>query len=183
MEILHCSLRWRHNDHDSVSNHQHHHCLLNRLFRCRSKKTSKLRVTGLCAGNSPGSVNSSHKWPVTRKMFPFDDVIMLTKFSSLALHQILLHMIYPSAASYGNFHVKIRGFHNLSLNPDWVLSYVFLLSIYQELTHWGRGQMAAIFQTTSSNAFSWMKIYEFRSRFHWSLFLRVQLTTFQHWFR
>ena len=35
-----------------VSNHQPHDCLLNRLFRRRSKKTSKLRVTGLCAGNS-----------------------------------------------------------------------------------------------------------------------------------
>ena len=69
-------LRWRHNGPDSVSNHQPHDCLLNRLFRRRSKKTSKLRVTGLCAGNSPGPVNSPHKWPVTRKMFPFDDVIM-----------------------------------------------------------------------------------------------------------
>ena len=47
------SLRWRHNDHDSVSNHQPHGCLLNHLFRRRSKKTSKLRVTGLCAENSP----------------------------------------------------------------------------------------------------------------------------------
>ena len=47
------SSQWRHNDHDGVSNHQPHGCLLNRLFRCRSKKTSKLRVTGLCAGNSP----------------------------------------------------------------------------------------------------------------------------------
>ena len=47
------SLRWRHNGHGSVSNHQPHDCLLNRLFRRRSKKTSKLRVTGLCAGNSP----------------------------------------------------------------------------------------------------------------------------------
>ena len=28
-------------------------CLLNRLFRRRSKKTSKLRVTGLCEGNPP----------------------------------------------------------------------------------------------------------------------------------
>ena len=28
-----------------------------------------------------------------------------------------------------------------------------------------------------------MKMYEFRLRFHWSLFLRVQLTIFQHWFR
>ena len=49
------TLHWRHNDHDGVSNHQPHGCLLNRLFRRRSKKTSKLRVTGLCAGNSPGT--------------------------------------------------------------------------------------------------------------------------------
>ena len=70
------ALHWRHNDHDSISNHQPHGCLLNRLFRPRSKKTSKLRVTGLCAGNSPGPVNSPHKGPVTRKMFPFNDVIM-----------------------------------------------------------------------------------------------------------
>ena len=74
---LSITLHWRHNDHDSVSNHQPHGCLLNRLFRRRSKKTSKLRVTGLCVGNSPGPVNSPHKGPVTRKMFPFDDVIMI----------------------------------------------------------------------------------------------------------
>ena len=63
------SLLWRHNDHDGVSNHQSHGCLLNRLFRRRSKKISKLRVTGLCVGNSPGPVNSPHTWPVTRKCF------------------------------------------------------------------------------------------------------------------
>ena len=69
------TLWWRHNGRDSVSNHQPHDCLLNRLFRRGSKKTSKLRVTGLCAGNSP------HKWPVTWKMFLFDDVIMKTSNS------------------------------------------------------------------------------------------------------
>ena len=42
-----------HNGHDSVSNHQPHDCLLNRLFRRKSKKISKLRVTGLCAGYPP----------------------------------------------------------------------------------------------------------------------------------
>ena len=47
------SLLWRHNGRDGVSNHQPHDCLLNRLFRRRSKKISKLRVTDLCAGNSP----------------------------------------------------------------------------------------------------------------------------------
>ena len=46
-------LQWCHNGRDGVSNHQPHDCLLNRLVGCRSKKTSKLRVTGLCAGNSP----------------------------------------------------------------------------------------------------------------------------------
>ena len=46
-------LLWRHNGHHGVSNHQLHDCLLNRLFRRRSKQTSKLRVTGLCVGNSP----------------------------------------------------------------------------------------------------------------------------------
>ena len=73
------SLHWRHNGRDCFSSHQPQDCLLKRLFRRRSKETSKLRVTGLCAGNSPGPVNSPHKWPVTRKMFPFDDVIMCTR--------------------------------------------------------------------------------------------------------
>ena len=48
-------LQWRHNERDSVSNYQPHDCLFNRLFRRRSKKTSKLRVTGLSEGNSPGT--------------------------------------------------------------------------------------------------------------------------------
>ena len=43
--------------------------------------------------------------------------------------------------------------------------------------------MDAISQTTFSNVFSWMKMYEFRFGFHWNLFLEVQLTIFQHWFR
>ena len=38
--------------------------------------------------------------------------------------------------------------------------------------------MAAISRTTFSNAFSWMKVYEFRWRFHWNLFLCSQLTIF-----
>ena len=44
-------------------------------------------------------------------------------------------------------------------------------------------QMDAISQTTFSNAFSWMKMFEFRLTFQWSLFQRFQLTIFQHWFR
>ena len=46
-------LRWRHNGHGGVPNHQPHGCLFNRLFRLRTNETATLRVTGLCVRNSP----------------------------------------------------------------------------------------------------------------------------------
>ena len=60
---------------------------------------------------------------------------------------------------------------------EW-LKYIFLSS-----THWGQDKMAVIFQTTFSTAFPWMEMFEFRLKFHWNLFLRVQLIILQHWFR
>ena len=61
---------------DGVSNHRRpdSDSLLSRLFRSRSKKNSKLRVTSLCEGSHRWPVNSSHKGLVTWKMFPSDDV-------------------------------------------------------------------------------------------------------------
>ena len=53
----------------------------------------------------------------------------------------------------------------------------------QWLTHWGRDKRAAIFQTTFSNGFSWMELYDFRLKFHGISFLEFELTLFQHWFR
>ena len=50
--ILILSSQWCHNERDGVSNHQPHDCLFNPLCRRRSKQTSKLHATGLCAGNS-----------------------------------------------------------------------------------------------------------------------------------
>ena len=52
-EVWITTLHWRHNEHDGFSDHQPYDYLLTRLFRRRWKKTSKLRVTGLCAQNSP----------------------------------------------------------------------------------------------------------------------------------
>ena len=61
--------------------------------------------------------------------------------------------------------------------------YVMYMSctMMRSLTHWGRDKMDAIFQTTFSNGFYWMKMYEFQLKFHWSLLLKVQLTISQHW--
>ena len=59
----------------------------------------------------------------------------------------------------------------------------YMLPLCPSIKNWGPNIMAAIFQTAFSNAFSWIKIYQFRILFHWSLFPSVQLTIFQHWFR
>ena len=69
-------LQWHHNERDFVSNHQRLDCKLNGLFRCRSKKNIKAPCHWPLSGLP---VNSLHKGPVTRKMFPFDDVIMQDK--------------------------------------------------------------------------------------------------------
>ena len=53
--ILVSTLHWRHNERAGVSNHQPHDCLLNRLFRRRSKKSSKFRVTGPLCGEFTGT--------------------------------------------------------------------------------------------------------------------------------
>ena len=63
------------------------------------RKHQSSALLAICAGNSPvtgefpaqmSPVNSPHKWPVTRKMFPFDDVIMVSLFSDIA-SRILVH--------------------------------------------------------------------------------------------
>ena len=73
---------WRHKGRDGVSHRQPHDCLLNCLFRRRSKKTSKLRVTGLCAGNSPVTGEFPAQRPSNAEMFPFDNVIVILNLLS-----------------------------------------------------------------------------------------------------
>ena len=71
------TLHWRLNERDGVSNHRRFDCLLNRFFRRKSKKTSKLRLV---------FVRGIHRWPmdsqkgpVTWKTFPFDVIIMMSQ--------------------------------------------------------------------------------------------------------
>ena len=49
------TLQWRHYERDGIWNNRRIDFLPNRLFKRKSKKTSKLRVTGLCERNPPGS--------------------------------------------------------------------------------------------------------------------------------
>ena len=70
------TLRWRHNEHDSVSNRQPHDCLLNLYSSADQSKHQSSASLAFVWEIHRGPVNFPHKWPVTRKMFPFDDVIM-----------------------------------------------------------------------------------------------------------
>ena len=85
-----CSLRWRHNEQNGVSSHQPLECLFYALIKPTSKKTWKVRVTGLCEENSPVTGEFSSQMPVTRKMFPFDDVIMyINRYWATSLHSAI----------------------------------------------------------------------------------------------
>ena len=79
------ALQWRHNECDSVSNHRRLDCLPNRLFRRRSKKTS----------NHRWPVDCPHKGPLTREMFPFDDVIMGNSGQPQQTHKRKPRAYYP----------------------------------------------------------------------------------------
>ena len=74
-------LHWRHNECDGVPSHQPHECLLKHLFRCRSKKTSKLRVAGLCEENSPEAGAFPAHRPVTRSFDVFFDMRLNKRLS------------------------------------------------------------------------------------------------------
>ena len=95
---------------------------------------------------------------------------------------VLYHQRCSVEFTWEQFHKWINLIHNIC--SDITLPKLLPhLSGANELTHWGRDKMDAISQTTFLSAFSCMKMLEFRFGFHWSLFLRVQLTIFQHWCR
>ena len=102
------SLQWRHNVRDGVSTHQRLDCLLNRLFRRRSKKTPKLRVTGFVRGIHRWPVDFPHKGPVTRKMFPFDDAVMSWSHWGRVTHTCVIVTCYAPS------HYLVQGWYTFN---------------------------------------------------------------------
>ena len=98
------SSQWHHNGRDRVSNHRHLHCLLNRLFR---------RVRGI----HRSSVDSPHKGPVTRKMFPFDDVIMRKSILHIGIMYYKVSWQWPWSIGMmkPRAHITVAG----SCNGNW----------------------------------------------------------------
>ena len=109
-----CPLLWRHNEPNGVSNHQAHDCLLNRLFGHRSKKTSKLRVTGLCVGNSPGTGE-----------FPAQVASNAENVSMWWRHHALLYRMY----TWTRHKSTIISQNPTGIRPIWTTSFRFWLVI------------------------------------------------------
>ena len=113
---------------------------------------------------------ASHHWCVA------SNIVLVLFWIDELIH---LYSIYLSSMNI-EFHLCYENYRRLRTRES---PRGYVRSLWRFLTHCGRDKMAASFQSTFSNEFSWMKVYEFRLTFHWSLFLRVQLTIFQHWFR
>ena len=80
-------LHWRHIERDGVSNEQPHDRLFNRLLGHKSKKTSKLSVTGLCEGNSP----VTREFPAQRASYSENVSIWWRHHELVILYQALKH--------------------------------------------------------------------------------------------
>ena len=87
------TLQWRQNERDDVSNQCRLGCLLNRFVQALIKETSKLRITGLCEKNSPGTGEFPAQMTSNAENVPFDDVIMRWTLKSF---NIALDIVRPS---------------------------------------------------------------------------------------
>ena len=151
------SLRWRHNGRDSISNHQPHDCLLNRLFRRRSKKPSKLRVSGLCAGNSPGTgefpaqmasnaENVSIWWRHHAFHRLFTEILSFATTNHAYLY-VSRMFFSPNYQVFISYCVDVPSVINSSMDkqliPLWnvTLNYLSIPKL-QRCSHWGLKQMS-----------------------------------------
>ena len=151
-------LLWRHNERDGVSNHRRL-CLLNRLLNLFWWTNS--RVAGVSDAMTPMWRHCNAQTFGPESTVPADGLASNGARPSTGMVMVSKSNILPPQFQL-------------------LISSTFSLSRVIILTHWGRDKMAAISQTTLSNVFSWMKMFEFRLKFHWSLFPRVQFTIFQH---
>ena len=170
-----------------------HGCLLNRLFRRKSKKTSKLRVTGLCAGNSPGT----GEFPA--QMASYAENVSIWWRHHEHIKKWLFHNHY-SDVTWVPWRLNHRHLDNLFIKenikaPHFFLSVITLTGFFKtkiddksdtpntqhkrDRQHFNtlRPRQNCCYFADILKLISWMKMkmYEFCLRFRWSLFLSFEL--------
>ena len=120
------TLQWHHNERDGISKHQPHDCLLNHLFRPRSKKTSKFRITGLGEGNSlvtgefpSQSVSNVENVSIGWRLH---DVLISPTFNIIDFFKTIEHVI-------GSINLTLWPLGDLNVNFRWV--------IFKQINSWG----------------------------------------------
>ena len=114
-----------------------------------------------------------------------------SSFITQPICNVLMLVEQPRSYEWINQRNQLTQRENNAGNSFFVILYSINLVIYifylscrymLSLTHWDRDKMVTISQKALPYTFYWMKLLEFRLKLHWSLFLRVQITLFQHWF-
>ena len=88
----------------------------------------------------------------------------------------MVEMSYPTRSTKKVVSISILC--QIFANVVYVLSYIYVILHIEAETKW-----PPFFRRHFQMHFREWKMYEFRWRFHWSLFLRVQLMIYQHWLR
>ena len=115
------TLQWRHNEGDGAPNHRYLHCLFKRLFRhgTDQRKNQSFASLAFVWEIHRWPVNSPHKGPVTRKMFPFDDVIMScmpwTRLKLISDCYWLIQVSSPSTVALLKFVIPFRNPTNITV--------------------------------------------------------------------
>ena len=142
-----------------------------------SSNKNIFRVTGPLCGEFTGPGEFPTQRPVTRSFYVFFDLRLNKRLSKQPWGWWFETPSWSLWLQCNDVRNTPSSF--ISLAPCFK-RHVFHSCI---LTHWDRDKMADIFQPTFSNTFLWTQIYEFRLKFQWNLFPRVQFTISQHWFR
>ena len=152
--------------------------------RRRSKKTSKLRVTGLCERNSSvtgefPTQRASNAENVSIWWRHHEQVTMLTsKYTEMEM-SFSRNFYHCSGNCRNDNKLFSLRWYMINFSPDHAIQNGRWNIRKSRGTYWDRDKMDDILQTTFSNAFSSVK----KLKCHWSLFLMVKSTIIQHWFR
>ena len=107
-------------------------------------------------------VNSPHKWPVTRKMFQFDDVIMEYRAVNFTTEYLNLSYWIPRHTRH-----KINYTESVKF-PSIIITETTNFTDFTRILR--PRQNGRISQTAFSSVFSPMKMLKFRLKLHWSFF-------------
>ena len=103
-----------------------------------------------------GPVNSSHKWPVSRKMFPFDDVIMLYNWSDLWKTWCRPEFVNLFIKTEWQFFFTFAQWHALQINDQMTKNYN-RHSIIKHIGAWCRSLYIKEFNSVLPSDLNWVR--------------------------